>query len=109
MGACAFVASATPAAAGSTSDTGTRTVRGTISDKDGGSTVYSATGQVGVTVASLCDMTTAYVSKEGVAHSLCVKLEHGSYGAYENEVAAQSGKSMTAEQAATLIRLVRRL
>ena len=62
-----------------------------------------------VTAASLCDLTTAYETKAGVAHSLCVKLEQGSYGAFVNEVAAQAGKSLTSEQAATLIRLVQQL
>jgi uncharacterized protein len=104
-----FVASATPTVACPTSDTGTPTVRGRITDKDGGSTVYSATVAVTVSVASLCDLTTAYVTKPAVAHSLCVKLESGAYGAYANEVAAQAGKALTAEQAATLTRLVGRL
>jgi hypothetical protein len=64
---------------------------------------------VTVTAQSLCDLTTQYVANAGIAHSLCVKLEHGSYGAYANEVAAQSGKALTAEQAAVLTRLVGRL
>jgi hypothetical protein len=38
-----------------------------------------------------------------------VKLEHGSYEAYKNEVSAQSGKALTAEQAAILTRLAGRL
>ena len=105
----AFVAATAPAASCPTNDTGTLTVRGRITDKDGGSTIYQATTTVIVTVASLCDLTTAYVTKDGVANALCVKLQQGSYEAYANEVAAQSGKSMTAEQAATLIRLVQRL
>jgi hypothetical protein len=104
-----FVAAAGPAASCPTSDTGTRTVRGRITDKDGGSTIYTATVQVIVTAASLCDLTTAYVTKDGVANSLCVKLQQGSFGAYANEVAAQAGKSLTTEQAATLIRLVKQL
>jgi hypothetical protein len=104
-----FVPSATATATCPTNDTGTRTVQGRITDKDGGSTVYSDTVTVTVTATSLCELTNAYVTKDGVAHSLCVKLEHGSYGAYANEVAAQSGKSLTAEQAATLTRLAGRL
>ena len=62
-----------------------------------------------VTAASLCDLATAYQTKDGVANSLCAKLQQGSYGAFANEVAAQAGKSLTSEQAATLIRLVQHL
>ncbi len=108
-GSGSFVTSAAPSVTCPTSDTGTPVVRGRITDKDGGFTIYTATVSVTVTAASLCGLTTAYVTKDGVAHSLCVKLEHGSYGAYANEVAAQSGKALTAEQAATLMRLVGRL
>jgi hypothetical protein len=104
-----FVQSATATAACPTTDTGNLTVRGKITDKDGGSTVYSETVLVTVTVQSLCDLTSQYVAGDGIAHSLCVKLEHGSYGAYANEVAAQSGKALSAEQAAILTRLVGRL
>jgi predicted extracellular nuclease len=108
-GSGVFTPSATAATTCPTTDTGTPTVRGRITDKDGGSTVYTQTVSVVVTAASLCDLTTAYVTKDGVAHSLCVKLEHGSYRAYANEVAAQAGKSLTPEQAETLTRLVNRL
>jgi hypothetical protein len=104
-----FVAAAGPSTTCTTSDSGTRTVRGRITDKDGGATVYTATVTVVVTAASLCDLTTAYVTKPGVAHSLCVKLEQGYYDAFANEVAAQAGKSLTSEQAATLMRLVQQL
>jgi uncharacterized protein len=108
-GSGTFVAAAGTTASCSTVDTGTPVVRGRITDKDGGSTIYSATVSVTVTVQSLCDLTTRYVVKEGVAHSLCVKLEQGLYGDYANGVAAQSGKALTAEQAAILTRLVGRL
>jgi hypothetical protein len=65
--------------------------------------------QLTVTAQSLCALTERYVTKAGVANSLCAKLEHGSWNAFANEVAAQSGKSLTDEQAATLTRLVGRL
>jgi predicted extracellular nuclease len=92
-----------------TSTVGPHAVRAAIRDKDGGVNEYSATVDVTVTAVSLCTLTERYVTKEGVAHSLCVKLEHGSWRAYANEVDAQSGKSMTAEQAAVLKQLVGRL
>jgi uncharacterized protein len=104
-----FVATAGSTASCPTNDTGTRTVRGRINDKDGGSTVYQATTTVIVTAESLCDLTIVYQTKDGVANSLCAKLQQGSYDAYANEVAAQAGKSLTSEQAATLIRLVQHL
>jgi predicted extracellular nuclease len=108
-GGGAFVAAAGPTASCPTNDTGTRTVRGRITDKDGGSRIYQATVSLIVTAASLCDLATAYQPKDGVANSLCAKLAQGSYDAFSNEVAAQAGKSLTSEQAATLTRLVRRL
>jgi len=104
-----FVAAAGPSASCTTSDTGTRVVRGRITDKDGDSTIYRATVSIVVTAASLCDLATAYQPKEGVTNSLCAKLAQGSYDAFVNEVAAQTGKTLTSEQAATLTRLVRRL
>jgi uncharacterized protein len=104
-----FVAAAGPTASCTTVDTGTPVVRGRITDKDGGSTIYSATVTVSVTVQSLCDLTTQYIAKGGVAHSLCVKLQQGLYSDYANGVAAQSGKALTVEQAAILTRLVGRL
>ena len=42
-------------------------------------------------------------------HRLRAKLQQGAYSAFANEVAAQAGKSLTSEQAATLIRLVQHL
>jgi hypothetical protein len=50
-----------------------------------------------------------YVTGDGIANSLCVKLEHGSYEAFVNEVAAQSGKALTATQAGILTVLAGRL
>ena len=61
-------------------------------------------------------MTKADVTKEGIAHSLCVKLEgaadafaqgdsaavDGKLGAYVNEVDAQNGNALTAQQAQDL-------
>jgi predicted extracellular nuclease len=94
----------------STNATGPRSVGGKIRDKDGGISEYRATVQVQVTAASLCALTRLYVQKnDGLANSLCVKLEHGSYRAYENEVNAQTGKALTAEQAEVLIGLARTL
>jgi predicted extracellular nuclease len=56
------------------------------------------------TVAGLEYLVGQYVTKnEGLRNSLVVKLEHGSYDAFANELRAQSGKALTAEQAQTLL------
>jgi uncharacterized protein len=104
-----FVTAAVSSASCATVDVGTPVVRGRITDKDGGSTIYSATVTVTVTAGSLCDLVSHYVTGDGIANSLCVKLEHGSYEAFVNEVAAQSGKALTATQAGILTVLAGRL
>jgi hypothetical protein len=58
-----------------TSDTGTRTVKGKVIDKDGGATEYTATVQVTVTFDSLCALTRAYSTRPAVADALCVILK----------------------------------
>ena len=64
----------------------------------------------------LCNLTKQYVNKEGVAHAMCAKLSaaeaaeargdyeamRGALGAYANQVAAQSGKTLTRRRAITL-------
>ena len=47
-----------------------------------------------------------WVSNKGVANSMCVKVQHQSWGALRNELQAQSGKKISAEHAAILIQLV---
>jgi hypothetical protein len=99
-----------PSAQCPTSAVGTRDVGGKIRDKDGGTSEYRGRVEVLVTATSLCALTRQYVTKnEGLANSLCVKAEHGSFGAYENEVSAQRGKALTGEQADILIALARAL
>ena len=99
--------SPTSAAACTSLATGPLTVGAKIRDKDGGVRQYTATVQVGVTVRSLCALTASYVTKnDGLANALCVKLEAGSYDEFRNQVAAQTGKALTAAQAAVLLRLV---
>jgi hypothetical protein len=84
---------------------GARLVKGKVIDKDGGATEYTATVSVRVTVDSLCAAVTRWAKNDGIANSLCTHLRHGRPGAFRNEVAAQAGKSLTNDQAATLIRL----
>ena len=102
-----------------TDSVGTRNVGGKVRDDDGGVTEYRATVAVIVTFDSLCNLVRAYVDNQDVADSLCEKLAAAKakaartgvtdLKAFINQVEAQSGKSMTATEAATLIRLARSL
>ena len=68
-----------------------------------------------VTFDSLCDLVRVYVDKQDIADSLCDKLDAAEakkdrkgetdLKSYVNQVEAQSGKTMTAKEAETLIRL----
>ena len=42
------------------------------------------------TAAGVCALTQKYVTNAGLQNSLCVKLRQGSYGAFANEVEAQT-------------------
>jgi hypothetical protein len=92
-----------------TTDTGTLTVRGRIRDKDGGSSEYTASVSVVVTVESLCRLTQRVTTKPGVANALCSKLREGAYTEYAALVDAQTGKTISPADAALLKRLVSRL
>ena len=61
------------------------------------------------TPQSVCELAEEYVASAGVASSLCAKLASGAYKAFANEVDAQTGKRLTAGQAAILKQLVARL
>jgi Bacterial Ig-like domain/PKD domain len=102
------------------SDVQTLTVRGTIQDKDGGTTTYTATVQVTVTYDSLCALVRAYSTDPKVADDLCAKLataaaastptaHDGALGAFRNQADAKVGKGLTAAQAAQLELLSTRL
>ena len=106
-----------------TNATGTRNVGGKVRDDDGGVTEYLGTVVVEVTYASLCALVRSYVDDADVADSLCSKLaaaeaaaargnangKRGSLAAFVKQVEAQSGKSMTAAEAATLAELAKAL
>ena len=88
----------------------------TATDVSGNTATASFTVTVQNTFDSLCRVTTLEVGKEGLAHSLCAKLQGaadagaagdsvaaaGKLGAYINEVEAQGDKSLTAQQAQDL-------
>ena len=81
---------------------GTHTIEGKAQDNAGNVGAGSFTYTITVTSGSLCNLTKQFVDKPGVAHSLCVKLENGAINAYLNELRAQTGKSITAANAAIL-------
>ncbi|HVX40640.1 MAG TPA: hypothetical protein VHB25_13810, partial [Gemmatimonadaceae bacterium] len=90
---------------------GQHTFSATATD-NAGNTGSGATA-VNVVVASgdICTLTEAWVTQPGkgggIANSLCVKLRHAQYGAYINEVSAQSGKAIATDKAAILIGLAK--
>lgn len=75
-------------------------------DNAGNANAASASFMVSATSGSVCSLVERWVSNVGVANSMCVKLRHGSYGAFRNELSAQSGKKISAANAAILLRLV---
>jgi PKD domain len=93
----------------STTETGTRTVRGKIRDKDGAVTKYTVLVSVVVTADSLCDLTHEFSSKEDIANALCEKLEDGALRAFRSQVDAQTGKAFTNAEAEILKELSREL
>jgi uncharacterized protein len=87
-----------------------------VRDDDGGVSEYRAVVAVTVTFDSLCDLARSYVDKPAIGDALCAKLDaaaaktdrkqqEADLRAFVNQVEAQSGKSITATEAATLIRL----
>ncbi|MDE3053888.1 MAG: hypothetical protein KGL38_03295 [Gemmatimonadota bacterium] len=84
---------------------GTNTFSATATDRAGNSGTQSTSFTVSVTAASVCSLIDQWVTPAGLANSLCVKLQHGDIRPFVNEVAAQTGKALTADQAAILDRL----
>src|SRR5207248_804218 len=103
-------------ASGSSFAVGDTTVTCTATDVSGNSATAGFRVSVQNTFDSLCRVTRLEVTNGVVAHSLCVKLEGaadavasgdtaaatGKLGAYVNEVEAQSGKSLTDQEAQDL-------
>lgn len=67
----------------------------------------SATVTYTVTVprTDLCTLTIQYSEKSGISNALCQQLVNAGINDYINHVQAQSGKALTPDEAATLIRL----
>lgn len=95
---------------------GTHTYSASATDNAGNRADAATSFTVTVDHESLCTLTTRFSSSKGVATALCAKLDAASaaaargqvktaqniLGAYANQVAAQSGKALTAEQAGIL-------
>jgi hypothetical protein len=88
-------------------------------DKAGNSSALTTSFTVSVTFDSLAALTNQFISQHGIANSLTAKLsaaaaaaargdmnaEAAELNAYANEVSAQTGKALTASQAAILTKL----
>jgi hypothetical protein len=59
-----------------------------------------------VTQASLCALVQRWVSGNGVQNSMCVKIDHATWGALRNEISAQSGKAVSVTNANILLQLI---
>ncbi|HVX39435.1 MAG TPA: DUF642 domain-containing protein [Gemmatimonadaceae bacterium] len=88
---------------------GVNTYSASATDVAGNASSATTSFTVVVTQGSLCALVDRFVANHGIQNSLCVKLAHGSYGAFVNEVAAQSGKAMTTANAALLTQLANAL
>jgi hypothetical protein len=88
---------------------GANTYSATAQDNAGNVSSAATTFTVNVTQASVCSLVERWVSSAGVANSLCVKLTHGTYDAFRSELSAQTGKKISAENAAILMTLVEAL
>ncbi|HKI92628.1 MAG TPA: hypothetical protein VJ986_10035 [Gaiellaceae bacterium] len=88
---------------------GSHTLTASATDNAGNIGSSSTSFAVVVTADGLCNLGDAWTSKPGVASSLCVKIEHGSLGAFRNEVAAQSGKAISTAHADELTLLAKSL
>lgn len=84
---------------------GSTSLSASATDEAGNGTSASASFSVTVSSGSLCALVNQWVSQKGIANSMCQQLKNGAYGAFRNHVSAQSGKSVSAANAAILIAL----
>lgn len=93
---------------------GTTTLSASATDRAGNQTTQTIQFTLVVTPGSLANVVDQYLDagqpgNGGVASALKAKLAAGSYAAFINQVQAQTGKRLTEEEAANLIRLVNEL
>ncbi len=98
---------------------GSHTFSASATDNAGNTGSGSTSFTVTVDATSLCALVQQFSTKAGIANSLCAKLNAAAaaaargqanakaniIGAFDNEVAAQSGKALTAAQATLLTQL----
>ena len=87
---------------------GANTRTATATDRAGNSASATTSFTVTVSEASICALAQRWVANAGIATSMCKQLGSGAR-AFINHVEAQSGKGISAENAARLIRLARAL
>ncbi|HEX3542138.1 MAG TPA: HYR domain-containing protein [Acidimicrobiales bacterium] len=102
---------------------GVNTFNASATDKAGNTATSSTSFTVAATPDSLCALTRSYVANQGLADAFCAKLTAAAAAAargdktganvnlvnFQNQVSAQSGKALTADHAANLIRLAKAL
>jgi hypothetical protein len=84
---------------------GTHTLSATATDRAGNATGASTLFTVQVTAASVTVLVNQWVNQKGVASAMAAQLRSGAYEAFRNHVRAQTGKSISAANAAILISL----
>lgn len=101
-----LASSTCPGASGPATDfLGAHTLNASATDNAGNTASATTSFTVAVRAGDLCELTEQYVGHHGVAHALCVKLDHGSIRAYVNQVNAQRGLRLTNAEADLLIHL----
>lgn len=85
---------------------GTNSYSAQATDRLGNVGTGSTSFTVSVTNQSLCRLVEGWVTQGDIANSLCVKLAHSDYRPFVNEVNAQTGKAISTENAAILLKLV---
>ena len=88
-----------------TFNVGANSYAATATDKAGNVGSGSTTFTVTVDAASLAKLVNQFVANPGQANSLTTKIAKGNIQPFINEVNAQTGKALTSEQAAILIKL----
>jgi hypothetical protein len=106
-----LAASTCPTATGDayTFGLGAHALAATATDLAGNAASASTTFTVSVTSGTLCTLVRRWVTKAGVAQSMCQQLANSAYGAFRNHVDSQRDKSVTSPRADILIALSRGL
>lgn len=85
---------------------GSYSLAASATDDAGNSASATASYRVVLTAVGVCGMAQQWATNAGVANSLCAKANAGAWGAFRNEVKAQSGKKLSEAHASALLALV---